>query len=267
MKMMPVPNQEKWNAIATDFWARWQFPNCIGALDGKHVVIQAPKLSGSLYWNYKKTYSIVLLALVDPCYNFIVVDVGSYGKNSDGGIFLNSNFGKALQNGKLNVPGTKKIPQTNTELPMVIVADEAFPLKTYMMRPYPGKDLTNEKRIYNYRLSRARRVSENCFGILQQKFRIFTRRLQGSPENITTLVLASCVLYNFIRKNEGCSVIQYNQIQENVNNSQMLSNLHQLPHQRGRSADEAFAVREQFKNFLNSVEGSVEWQEHTSLAI
>lgn len=82
-------------------------------------------------------------------------------------------------------------------------------------------------------------------------------------------MLASCVLYNFIRKNEGCSVIQYNQNQEDVNNSEMLSNLHQLPHQRGRSADEAEEqfVREQFKNFLNSVEGSVEWQEHTSLAI
>jgi len=80
-------------------------------------------------------------------------------------------------------------------------------------------------------------------------------------------VLASCVLYNFIRKNEGCSVIQYNQNQENFNNSEMLWNLHQLPPQRGRSADEAFAVREQFKNVLNSVEGSVEWQEHTSLAI
>lgn len=160
----------------------------------------------------------------------------------------------------------KKLFQTNTELPMVIVADEAFPLKTYMMRPYPGKDLTDEKRMYNYRFSRARRVSENSFGILQQKFRIFTRRLQ-TPENITTLVLASCVLYNFIRKNEGCSVIQYNQNQEIVDNSEMLSNLHKLPHQRGRSADDAFGVREQFKYYFNSVEGSVDWQEQASLAI
>ncbi|XP_046688147.1 uncharacterized protein LOC124373872 [Homalodisca vitripennis] len=91
-EVMPIPNEEGWHTIANEFWNEWQFPNCIGALDGKHITIQAPKLSGSLYWNYKKTYSIVLLALVDPCYNFIVVDVGGYGKNSDGGIFSNSKF-------------------------------------------------------------------------------------------------------------------------------------------------------------------------------
>jgi hypothetical protein len=70
-ELMPVPDEVKWNEIATEFWERWQFLNCISAMDGKHVTIQAPKLSGSLYYNYKKTYSIVILALVDPCYNFI----------------------------------------------------------------------------------------------------------------------------------------------------------------------------------------------------
>ncbi|XP_046404175.1 uncharacterized protein LOC124169578 [Ischnura elegans] len=94
-EVMPVPDEAKWNTVASEFWEKWQFPNCIGVLDGKHVTIQAPKLSGSLYWNYKHSYSIVLLALVDPCYNFIVVDVGAYGKNSDGGIFLKLEFWKS----------------------------------------------------------------------------------------------------------------------------------------------------------------------------
>ncbi|KAG8222165.1 hypothetical protein J437_LFUL001255 [Ladona fulva] len=109
----------------------------------------------------------------------------------------------ALQNEILNIPKKRVLHGTNTELPMVIDADEAFPLKTYIMRPYPGRDITNDKTIYIYRLSRARRTSENSFGILQQKFRIFTRRVQGKPDKITLAVLASCVLHNFIRKNEG----------------------------------------------------------------
>jgi len=64
-EFIPTPNQCDWKKIAKDFWTMWNFPNCLGALDGKHVVIESPAKSGSLYFNYKKTFSIVLLALVD----------------------------------------------------------------------------------------------------------------------------------------------------------------------------------------------------------
>lgn len=268
-EVMPVPDEAKWNTVASEFWEKWQFPNCIGALDGKHVTIQAPKLSGSLYWNYKHAYSIVLLALVDPCYNFIVVDVGSYGKNSDGGIFLNSNFGRALEHGQLNVPRSRTLPTTNVELPMVIVGDEGFPLKNYMMRPYPGKGLTDDKRIFNYRLSRARRISENAFGILVQKFRIFSRRLQGKPENITTVILAACTLYNFIRQNEGSNMaaLENNDGIESTTIAGRACSFQDLPRLRGGSTGEAFAVRDKLKVFFNSSVGSVEWQERAALRI
>ncbi|XP_063219307.1 uncharacterized protein LOC134529310 [Bacillus rossius redtenbacheri] len=263
-EVMPVPDEAKWNIVSSEFWVKWQFPNCIGALDGKHVTIQAPKLSGSLYWNYKHSYSIVLLALVDPCYKFIAVDVGAYGKNSDGGIFVNSNFGRALENRQLNVPTSRALPGTNVELPMVIVADEAFPLKSYMMRPYPGKGLTDDRRIFNYRLSRARRISENVFGILAQKFRIFFRRLQGKPENTTTLILAACVLHNFIRENEGSNMAELNESNEGIEGNCFLED---LPRVRGGSAREAFAVRDTFKDFFNSPAGSAEWQARAALAV
>jgi hypothetical protein len=64
-KEMPEPTGEMWRKIADDFYSLWQFPNCIGVIDGKHFEIQAPKNSGSLYLNYKKNFSVVLLALVD----------------------------------------------------------------------------------------------------------------------------------------------------------------------------------------------------------
>ncbi|XP_046472514.1 uncharacterized protein [Neodiprion pinetum] len=199
--VLPVPTLETWKSIKNVFSEKWNFPNCIGAMDGKHIVIESPVNSGSVFFNYKKTFSIVLMALVDADYRFIAIDVGAYGKNSDGGIFANCAFGKAIDDGRLNVPPAKPLPGTNVPVPHVIVGDEAFPLKKNIMRPYPGSQLKDDeaKRIFNYRLSRARRISENAFGILSQKFRIYQRRIKMKPEHVDNVVLATCCLHNFLR--------------------------------------------------------------------
>jgi hypothetical protein len=110
------PSTQEWQQISQDFYKLWNFPNSIGALDGKHINIQAPANSGSLFFNYKKTYSIVLLASCD-----------AYGSQSDGGIFRNSIFGQRLDSGSFNVPEDNYIPNTNVKIPYAVVADEAFP--------------------------------------------------------------------------------------------------------------------------------------------
>lgn len=87
------PTSEKWQEIATDLYENWNIPNCIGSFDGKHVTIQAPPNSGSVYFNYKKNFSIVSMAACDSNYKFTLIDVGANGNISDGSIFASSEIG------------------------------------------------------------------------------------------------------------------------------------------------------------------------------
>lgn len=117
------------------------------------MTIKAPPKSGSLYFNYKETSRVVLLAIADHDYCFSYIDVSACGSASDGGVFKSCSIYQDLKNNLLPDNG-------------VIVGDAAFPLKTYLMKPYPGVNLSTEEKVFNYRLSRARRIIENVFGIL-----------------------------------------------------------------------------------------------------
>ena len=153
--------------VSEEYEKIWNFPNCIGAIDRKHIVMQAPANAGSSFFNYKGSHSIVLLAVCDAHYHFILVDIGEAGRHSDGGTLSHSSFGQAPDGQQLSLPEGRPLPGTTQPcLPYVIVADEAFPLKMNMLRPYPGKNLSESCAVFNYRLSRARRVIENSFGIL-----------------------------------------------------------------------------------------------------
>ena len=81
--LRPPKNQQEWILISKEFEERWNFPHCIGAIDGKHIAMQCPKNTGSLYHNYKGWFSIVLMAVCDASYNFLLVDIGQYGSSND----------------------------------------------------------------------------------------------------------------------------------------------------------------------------------------
>ena len=195
-------NEEEWKGIATDFEKIWNFPNCIGAIDEKHV-IQAPAAAGSVYYNYKGTHSIVLMAVCDAHYRFLIVDVGDSGWHSDGGVLAQSAFGQSLESGTLSLPSSREFPGTATRAPHVFVGDEAFPLRTHMLRPYPGRNLPDAKAVFNYRLSRARRIIENSIGILTARWQLFRKPIVAQPKHVVTFTKAAIALHNFLQITES----------------------------------------------------------------
>lgn len=199
----PELNEERWLEIAKGFNENANYPNCVGAIDGKHIRVIKPSDSGSLYYNYKNYFSIVLLAVCDAYYKFTYIDVGAYGKCSDSSIYKESILYQKLVNKDIQIPEKRPISNNGVPMPYVIVGDEAFGLCENLMRPYGGRSLTAEKRIFNYRLSRARRYIECTFGILANKWRIFHRPLDVRQELAIAIVQACCVLHNYVRERDG----------------------------------------------------------------
>nr|CAI5829768.1 unnamed protein product [Callosobruchus analis] len=184
---MSLPTIEEWKNIALDFYNKWNFPNCIGCIDGKHIRIKCPKKTGSTFFNYKSYFSIVLQGIADANNKFIAVEVGAYDRQSDGRTFSDSNIYQRLEAKTLNIPA-----------PYVLLGDDACPLKTYLLKPYSRQRLGIEERIFNYRLSRARRCVECAFGILVAKWRCLKTELQIAPDKVDIIVKCVCLLHNII---------------------------------------------------------------------
>ena len=119
----------EWKRVSEGFEQIWNFPHCVGAIDGKHVVMQAPGRSGSTFYNYKGTHSLVLLAVCDAHYCFTLIDIGDAGRHSDGGVLNNSAFGQAMKAGELSLPGAELLSGITSPIPYYFVGDAAFSLK------------------------------------------------------------------------------------------------------------------------------------------
>lgn len=138
------------------------------ALDGRHIRIECPKNSGTLYYNYKGFFSIVLLAIYDANYCFTMYDLGQMEATmifecAKTPLFQHiQKWVSALKKAPF-VPDESDIEGTETfELPYYLVGDEIFPLNEWLIRPYPGPLVEDATKIFNYRLSKARRTIKNA---------------------------------------------------------------------------------------------------------
>ena len=266
---------QTWKQIANEFEARWNFPNVLGAIDGKHILMFAPANQPSAFFNYKKTHSIVLMGVCDARYKFAFIGVGDSGRQSDESVYANSNLGYAIENYLLNTPPDCRISNSNRVLPYVFVGDDAFGLKRHMMKPNPFSNLSERELVFNYRLSRARRVIENTFGICASRFRFFHRPIIAKVHKVIVITKAVVALHNLlmtVNENDRAShycpntfvdhegpngpcLGEWRQDIQNMNGINSIQNVGALRNY----GMEAKWVREQFKDYFNN-EGTVDWQ-------
>ena len=219
-----------------------------------------------------------MLAVCNARYEFLLVDIGDSGRQSDGSVYNNSHLGHAIENNLLGIPKPEKInPDWSKLYPFVFVADDEFGLKLHMMKPYPNQNLPIEQRIFNYRLSRARRVIENTFGITTSRFRVFWRPIIATTEKVKSITKAVVALHNYLTKkrtknNEnnynycptsyidrdtrlGITLGAWRKEQANSAGLQQISQMGSNNYSR-----DAKEVRDDFRNYFCSTEGSLDWQ-------
>nr|CAI5864140.1 unnamed protein product [Callosobruchus analis] len=185
-KRMKFPTEEDFKSIAKGFEDKGKFPHCIGCIDGKHIRLKRPKNSGSM---------------------FRIIDVGAYGKDSDGGVLSSSKFYQEIKNGRCKFPADVPLSDSNIVAPYVFPGDEAFALTNFLLRPYLERQLPGHesRNIFNQHLSSTRVTIEHSFGIAAGRFRILLKSIETNVDNAITIVKTTCLLHNILMDRDGSS--------------------------------------------------------------
>ena len=208
------------------------------------------------------------MALVDADYKFRWVNIGAQGVCSDAQIWNQCELKNAIERGVIGIPPAAPLPGDDRPMSYYIIADDAFGTNTCLMKPYSRRGLANDERIFNYRLSRARRVVENAFGILANRFRCLLSVMLQDPDTVHAIVLACVCLHNIMKvryPGEENPLMD----QEDVNHNLIPGawregvNMDDVQNTRGGNLDylEAKQQRLYLKHYVNSPVGAVPWQD------
>lgn len=159
-------------------------------------------------------------------------------------------------------------PGDDHPLPFFFVGDDAFPMREWLMKPYPIRGMTHSERVFNYRLSRARRVVENAFGITAHRFRCMLGTMLPDPDVVEDAVLACCTLHNYLREKQPTLTLSLVDT-EDPNTHEVIPGswrtdraLDGLEKMRGNNAlQKAKGQREYLTQYYSSAQGRVEWQD------
>ena len=200
-KYVKIPSGKHFDEVVEEFENKWGFSHCAGAVAGSHIPIIAPTFCPKDYYNRKGFHSIILQGLVDHQYRFLDINVGWPGSVHDARVFANSELYSKAERKTLFPPKVREI--NGVPVPLVILGDPAYPLLQWVMKPYTDNGrLSRQQSTFNYRLSRARVVTENAFGRLKGRWRCLMKRNDTDLDQIPTLITACVILHNICEIHE-----------------------------------------------------------------
>ncbi|XP_054830356.1 uncharacterized protein LOC129326219 [Eublepharis macularius] len=178
-----------------DGFLKLGMPHCIGAIDGTHIPICSPGGKPDQYRNRKSFSSILLQGTVDHRGCFIDAEIGWSGRNHDAFVFTHSAFCVAMDSGSF-VPGNPTICVDGVHVPPLVLADGAYPMRRWLLKPFGRYAETEAHRKFDRCLSRARNRVECAFGRLKARFWCLSHRLLAREKNVVSIVTACVVLHN-----------------------------------------------------------------------
>lgn len=244
---MPKPSTARLKEVAKKYYEKWQFPNCIGAIDGKPFKVKTRKRRGSEFRKRKKYISVVLQAVVDANYKFIAVEVGGGDEQSDDGAFQCSKLNELLSNGNYSVPPPARMPGSDEILPNVMIGNETYPLKTFLMRPYTGRSIDDEKTTFNKRLTRARNCADCALAILVNKWGFLLKPMETNLKHSRLIIKVACLLHNIVRERDGDRGLDIRTLMEETEGS----GIRRGNRRNNRATTQAIRIRDKYKDYFN----------------
>lgn len=240
--------------IVQQFEKVTSFPKCLGAIDGKHIYINAPNNSGSVFFNHKNRFSVVLFILAYASYRILYYCIGHRGAHSDSTIFENSQLGNYLCSPNI-VPEHSQLPGRTVDVPYVILADSAFALRPHILRPYHARLSRPDHINIKSKLSAAQRVVECTFGILGKRFRVLLHCMGIQPKRANLIVGACVTLHNWLRHIKFTEEVNIpfdlqTELQHRNNNKTLFILPQNNTNNQGQEMRFAELVRTEFREYL-----------------
>ena len=181
------------------FLHKTKLPHVAGAIDGTHVEISKPQGESAVdYFSRKQKYTIVNQAVCDGNLLFLSIDAGFPGSVHDARMLENSWVYNAAVDREILASPTIVI--NDFVISPYLLADPAYPIVSWIMKPYAHGTKHLEQKTFNYELSRARCCIERAFGLLKGRWRILLKRIELSPMKASKLFVACCIPHNILQQ-------------------------------------------------------------------